>query len=379
MLKKWFQGLPNCKRTVILKMKVFIFADGERKMLKKRERLLVFIGCGVLMLLLAGCGSKENITQAMSKISELNYQEALELFTAAQEAGENEKLIARGRGIAYMGMTKYEEAEKYFLEALNCSNGIPEDMDYDINLYLAAVYTKQEKYAKAEEVYNAVLALRPKDDDVKFLRGIARLKLDKYAEAKEDMDQVVAKAPKDFEKVLQIYEAMEAAGHKDAGQGYLTDALQNYEDQMSEFVKGRMYYYMGDYQKAYVALENAKKDGGVEEYLYLGKAYESTGDYNYASSVYNSYLAKEGEDARIYNQLGLCEMKKGEYNSALAAFQAGLQMEENTMKQSLLFNEIAAYEYLGDFAQAKVLINKYLTMYPDDAQAQREAGFLATR
>lgn len=348
-------------------------------MLKKRERLLVFIGCGVLILLLTGCGGKENITQAMSKISELNYQEALELFAAAEEAGENEKLIARGRGIAYMGMTQYEEAEKYFLEALNCSNGIPEDMDYDINLYLAAVYAKQEKYTQAEEVYNAILALRPKDDDVKFMRGIARLKLDKYAEAKEDMDQVVAKAPKDFERVLQIYEAMEAAGHKDAGQGYLTDALQNYEDQMTEFIKGRMYYYMGDYQKAYVALELAKKDGGVDAYLYLGMAYESTGDYNYASSVYNSYLAKEGDDARIYNQLGLCEMKKGEYNNALTAFQSGLQMEENTMKQSLLFNEIAAYEYLGDFVQAKVLMNKYLAMYPDDVQAQREAGFLATR
>ncbi|MBP3351747.1 MAG: tetratricopeptide repeat protein [Lachnospiraceae bacterium] len=348
-------------------------------MLKKRERLLVFIGCGVLMLLLAGCGGKENITQAMSKISELNYQEALELFAVAEEAGENEKLIARGRGIAYMGMTQYEEAEKYFLEALNCSNGIPEDMDYDINLYLAAVYAKQEKYTQAEEVYNAILALRPKDDDVKFMRGIARLKLDKYAEAKEDMDQVVAKAPKDFERVLQIYEAMEAAGHKDAGQGYLTDALQNYEDQMTEFIKGRMYYYMGDYQKAYVALELAKKDGGVDAYLYLGMAYESTGDYNYASSVYNSYLAKEGDDARVYNQLGLCEMKKGEYNNALTAFQSGLQMEENTMKQSLLFNEIAAYEYLGDFAQAKVLMNKYLAMYPDDVQAQREAGFLTTR
>lgn len=377
--EKWFQALPNCKRTVILKKKVFIFVDGERKMLKKRERLLVFIGCGVLMLFLAGCGGKENITQAMSKISELNYQEALELFAAAEEAGENEKLIARGRGIAYMGMTQYEEAEKYFLEALNCSNGIPEDMDYDINLYLAAVYAKQEKYTQAEEVYNAILALRPKDDDVKFMRGIARLKLDKYAEAKEDMDQVVAKAPKDFERVLQIYEAMEAAGHKDAGQGYLTDALQNYEDQMTEFIKGRMYYYMGDYQKAYVALELAKKDSGVDAYLYLGMAYESTGDYNYASSVYNSYLAKEGDDARIYNQLGLCEMKKGEYNNALTAFQSGLQMEENTMKQSLLFNEIAAYEYLGDFAQAKVLMNKYLAMYPDDVQAQREAGFLATR
>lgn len=348
-------------------------------MLKKRERLMVIMACGWLMLLLAGCGSKENITQAMAQISELNYQEALDLLTAAEEAGEDEKLIARGRGIAYMGMTRYEDAEKCFLEALNCSNGIPEDMDYDINLYLATVYTKQEKYAKAEEVYNAILALRPKDDDVKFLRGVARLKLDKYVEAKEDMDQVVAKDPKNFERVLRIYEAMEAAGHKDAGQGYLTDALQNYEDQMSDFIKGRMYFYMGEYQKAYVALEDAKKDGGVEAYLYLGMAYEYTGDYNYASSVYNSYLAKEGDDARIYNQLGLCEMKKGEYVNALAAFQAGLQVEGNVMKQSLLFNEIAAYEYLGDFAQAKTLINKYLTMYPDDAEAVREAAFLGTR
>ena len=93
----------------------------------------------------------------------------------------------------------------------------------------------------------------------------------------------------------------------------------------------------------------------------------------------DSYLAKEGDDARIYNQLGLCEMKKGEYVNALAAFQAGLQVEGNVMTQSLLFNEIAAYEYLGDFAQAKTLINKYLTMYPDDAEAVREAAFLGTR
>ncbi|MBQ9143256.1 MAG: hypothetical protein IJX63_15925, partial [Lachnospiraceae bacterium] len=75
-------------------------------MLKKCERLMVIMACGWLMLLLAGCGSKENITQAMAQISELNYQEALDLLTAAEEAGEDEKLIARGRGIAYMGMTR---------------------------------------------------------------------------------------------------------------------------------------------------------------------------------------------------------------------------------------------------------------------------------
>lgn len=348
-------------------------------MTKKCKRLVVLLACAAIGCVLSGCGSKESITQAMTKISELNYQEALELFETAEEAGENEKLIARGRGIAYMGMTRYDEAEEWFLKALDCSDGIVEDMDYDINLYLAAVYTKQEKYAKAEEIYDAILALEPKEDSVKFLRGIARLKLNKYEEAKADMDQVIAKNPKNYEQIIEIYEAMEAAGHKDGGQGYLTEALQNYEDQMSDYTKGRMYFYMGEYQKAYVALDNAKKEGGVEAYLYLGMAYEATGDYNYASSVYNSYLAKEGDDARIYNQLGLCEMKKGEYTTALNAFQSGLKIEGNTMMQSLLYNEIAAYEYLGDFEQAKVLMNKYLSKYPDDEKAQREAGFLSTR
>ena len=348
-------------------------------MTKKYDKLVILLGCAMVGLLLTGCGSRENVDLAMVKVSELNYQEALELFDTAEEAGESEKLIARGRGITYMGMTRYEEAEKCFLDALNCSNGILEDMDYDINLYLAAVYTKQEKHAKAEEIYDAILALKPKEDDVKFLRGIARLKLSKYEQAKEDMDQVIAKNPKNYERVIEIYEAMEAAGHKEAGQGYLTDALQNYEEQMDDFTKGRMYFYMGEYQKAYGALDAAKKNGGVDAYLYLGMAYEATGDYNYASSVYNSYLAKEGEDARIYNQLGLCEMKKGEYANALAAFQSGLKIEGNSMMQSLLFNEIAAYEYLSDFEKAKVLINKYLTMYPDDEKAIREAGFLSTR
>lgn len=348
-------------------------------MRKKRNMIKCYISCLCAVFLFAGCSGKENIEAGMQKIRELDYQGAMECFALAQDEGENSKLIARGRGIASMGMAEYAQAEQYFLEALRCSNGVPEDVDFDINLYLATVYTKQEKYMEAQEVYNAVLDLRPKDDEVRFLRGIVRLKLNNYLLAKEDMDQVVAKNPKNFERVITIYEAMEAVGHKDAGQGYLTDALQNYEDQMSNYDKGRMYFYMGDYPKAYVALEDAKAEGGVEAYLYLGRAYETTGDYNYASNVYNSYLAKEGEDARIYNQLGLCEMKKGEYQNALVAFQAGLELEGNNSKQVLLYNEIAAYEFLGEFTQAKNLMNTYLALYPDDEKALREAEFLSTR
>ena len=148
---------------------------------------------------------------------------------------------------------------------------------------------------------------------------------------------------------------------------------------MSNFSRGCIYYYLGEYQKACLALEEARGQGSAESYLYLGRAYEATGDYNYAASVYSSYLGQYEENAEVYNQLGLCEMAKGEYSKALEAFQAGMQLENSSMMQTLSFNEIAAYEYLGEYERAYVLINNYLKNYPDDQQARREYDFLSTR
>ena len=49
------------------------------------------------------------------------------------------------------------------------------------------------------------------------------------------------------------------------------------------------------------------------------------------------------------------------------------------MMQTLSFNEIVAYEHLGDFKQAFVLMENYLKNYPDDVQARREYQFLSSR
>ncbi len=56
-----------------------------------------------------------------------------------------------------------------------------------------------------------------------------------------------------------------------------------------------------------------------------------------------------------------------------------MQLQNVTMMQTLSFNEIVAYEYLGDYRQASILMENYLKNYPDDAQAKREYEFLSTR
>ena len=72
-------------------------------------------------------------------------------------------------------------------------------------------------------------------------------------------------------------------------------------------------------------------------------------------------------------------MQQGKYQDALQSFRQGQTLNDETMKQSLAFNEIVANEYLGNFQRASVLMADYVKTYPGDGAAKREYEFLQTR
>lgn len=329
---------------------------------------------------IAGCGEKtDKVGEAMNLVGEMDYQGALVLFEEAAQNHEDNRLVARGKGIAYLGQTKYDEAIDCFLEALSESNGIIQNVDYDLNYYLASAYAGAGRFEEARETYDAILALKPQEKDAYYLRGGVELELNLIEEAKQDYDKAVSMDPKNYDRLFAIYEAFAHFGHKDVGKTYLQTALENGEKTLSAFDKGRLYYFMEEYERAYDQLEEAKADEKAESSLYLGKAYEATGAYNYACNVYRSYLERHGDSAEMYNQLGVCEMKRGNYDVALEAFISGLELQDKDMQQSLMFNQIVAYEYLGHFASAENLMQDYLRQYPGDEEALREEIFLSTR
>ena len=334
----------------------------------------------LISVLTAGCGNKtEKIKEAMGLIENMDYQGALDALEEAADQKEDTRLIARGMGIAYLGLAKYDEAAECFQKALGKSNGLIENVDFDLNYYLASAYSGAGRFEEAKEVYNAILALRAQEKDAYYLRGGVELELDQFNEAKADFDKAVSMDPKNYDRLFAIYEAFAHFGYKAAGQEYLQTALDNGEKTLSSFDKGRIYYFMENYQQAYVELEDAKSDEKAESSLYLGKAYEATGDYNYACNVYRSYLDKHGDSAEMYNQLGICEMKRGNYEIALNAFRSGLDLQDKETQQVLSFNEIVANEFLGNFRRAEELMQSYLKLYPVDEEALREEIFLSTR
>ena len=62
-------------------------------------------------IFLTACGEEDTsyVENGMNAISALDYDTALDAFSQAEEAEEDERLILRGRGMALMAKLEYEE------------------------------------------------------------------------------------------------------------------------------------------------------------------------------------------------------------------------------------------------------------------------------
>ena len=344
----------------------------------KRHTKFICIAC-VSTLLFTGCGKEtENPLQAVyTSIEAMSYEEALTKLHEIETDRHNRQEISRLTGICHMGMGQYEEAVAALETALSYNDGFVKDVDYDINQYLAVAYNNLGRYEEAEHVYSAILELQPKDAETHYAHGVTLLELGNYEDSRTAFDKAVSLEPANYDRIIEIYKAYYSFGYGDIGLEYVEAAMKSQEN-MNDYDKGRMLYHVGQYNEAVSALEKVDKKKFTDAALYLGMSYEAMGDYNYAASVYNSGIANSTNPA-LYNQLGLCQMKRGAYQDALTAFKQGLECEDTSLQQMLRYNEAIAYEYLSDFITARELLEAYLKDYPNDAEAQREYQFLKTR
>jgi len=336
-----------------------------------------------LVLCLMGCGNDDNkeIKAGYDCVVTQDYSTALIHFQQAIDDGTDIENAYRGMGLAYMGRGEYGKAINAFNSALSYAGLFPGKLEIDINYYMATAYYKIGEYDKAIEIYDSIIAFSPKDIDSYYLRGSMKLNLGDLDGARSDFDQAVKLSKNDFNLCIDIYAEMLNTGYGEAGQTYLDIVLSGgYMDDISAYNKGRLCYYQGEYSQAINFLERAKKDdASMDVIILLSECYKLNGQYDYAAVIYNSYLANE-ENPEIYNQLGLCYVEQGDYESALQAFQSGIAVKvNNTCLQTLYLNEIACYEYMHDYRTAREKLDEYLAVYPSTPLLEKERAFLATR
>ena len=113
----------------------------------------------------------------------------------------------------------------------------------------------------------------------------------------------------------------------------------------------------------------------------LAGAREYSGQHEEALALLEQYTEEIGTSPEMLNLKGNALCGLGKYKEALACFEQALPLSQDgtALRQSLLFNRIAAVENMRDFKRAKELAAEYAELYPKDTRMERENLFLQTR
>lgn len=331
--------------------------------------------------LLAGCGSeKQNIyRQAEENLEQGSYQEALTGYETSVSSGYKAAESLRGAGIAKLRLGDYQGAVECFTQALS-QDRVKKSIRQDLLAYRATALLKAGLTDDAMADCQTLASDYSMNADLYFLTGCVALAMDAYDEADSNFQQAYGEKP-DYDMALQIYEAYRSRGMEADGTRYLEAILKTEPGNAEDYCeRGRIYYYMQDYENARNELTKASEKGSVEALSLLGMVCLARNDTAAARSMYQDYLnAEESRKAEGYNGLALCDIADGDYPGALANIASGLEAADTDEMQELLFNEIVAYEKQLDFHTAFSKVQEYLKMYPDDQEAKKELEFLQSR
>lgn len=305
---------------------------------------------------------------------------SLTLITGCTNERRENQTAYRQIGINAMESGDYAGAVDAFNSALGQCIGKITENELDICYYKAAAQYASGDSEGAVSTYTAIIDYDKKAADAYYLRGCVYLKQGNTESAVSDFDAAVQYNSDDYELYVNIYENLLAYDMTEKGEEYLNKAFDIKGNSAEDYAwRGRIYYYLGQYDNAMTELNSALDKESVIANLYIAQVYEAQSDSENAEVYYQNYVNSGAADSEAMNSLGEIEMAKGNYSGALTYLQQGIAMENVTNRRELMQNLIICYEYTFDFNSAWNIVQEYVQAYPDDASAQREYIFLKNR
>lgn len=347
----------------------------------RNKKIIWMLAAGLGMTLLTGCGgeNKKTYEQANTDLEQGNYDYALNEYQACISAGYKLSQSYRGSGIVKLRTGDYQGAIDDLTSALNDEKTGKSDQK-DILEYRAAAELKAELYDQAMADCQTLAEDYSLNANDYYLTGCVALAMDSYDEASSNFSEAYG-GDSTYEMAIQIYEAYLTQDMEADGTRYLEAALKTEAKTADDYCeRGKVYYYMQDYDNARTELTTASEKGSTEAALILGMVYMAQGDTANARSFYQQYIDADGEDpAKGYNGLALCDIADGDYDSALQNISQGLGDATSDEMRDLLFNEIVVYEKKLDFSTALSKAQEYVQTFKDDEAAAKELTFLQSR
>ena len=302
------------------------------------------------------------------------------LLSGCKNEEAERKATYREQGISFMEKGDYVAAISSFEAALKQGIGSVTKNDLDICYYKAAAQYASGNTEAALATYHAIIDFEEEAYEAYYLRGCLYCKQENLEAAKADFANAVKYCASDYELYLNIYENLVAAGDAEVGKEYLNKGLTVKGSEVTDLeYRGQIHYLLGEYDTAVLELEEAVTAGSTKANLYLGKIYEAINEGATAEEYYKAYIKAAPTDADALNELGEIMLERSLYKEAVSYFEMAKDCQVIPNKRALMRNLIVAYEYNGNFDKAWDVVQEYVTLFPEDAEAQREYIFLKNR
>ena len=123
--------------------------------------------------------------------------------------------------------------------------------------------------------------------------------------------------------------------------------------------------------------DKKQNDSDASLYLLLGSIYQKHGDYDRASSCYNTTIEKDPHCVEAYNNLGVISKTRLNYQEAIDYFQQALKVNPN--RSDIYYNLGNTYKLMGNLEYAKDNFEQTLKLKPDYVTAYNNLGNILDR
>jgi len=256
-------------------------------------------------------------------------------------------------GCACVGLNDHEKAKEYFYKALE----IKEDY-LDPLFNLGYVYSKEENYDKADELFHRYLAVRNAFSEHREWLGLILNNLNSRFAVYYGLG-LSRYFRNDIDKALEYF-------HK------VIDEVGDFE--YTRHLLARCYRQKQDFARvisqAQKAIENNHEDSEI--YIMLGEAYLNTGDHNKATECFEKSLALNQTDSASLLGLAGAASLKGDYETAKNAVNRALGRSPNSPQVLAAMGDLLYHS--DNFASAARTYREQARSNPHDPSPWNNLG-----
>lgn len=293
-------------------------------------------------------------------LDDRQYQAALDDLAIALLYDPTDVTAYNRRGVAYDNLFDYQRAAIEFSTALQLAP------DYGL-IYqnIGSIAIDAGNYSLALDYSYQALEIDPYLYDVYINMGYANIELRNYEIAHANFEQYLEYYPDKYNGYAGLGVVYEMTGALDQALDYYNQALER--EASSSFIyrsRGRLYYKLSRFEEAIADFDQAINYAAdpASEYNTQGSIYLNLRDYPAAIERYtrSAELGGRFKHWALYNR-GLAHSRLGEYDAALADYEAALRVQ---VFPAPYIQRSVVLTAQGKYYQSLENINQTIEMFP---------------